>query len=406
MRKYKQVFGTIFGVICFAALVYYKHEYDRLRYTLEYLDTFGEPKANNEESRCHFMPIIRHLTPLAEWTVVSDGVFVYSSFWDMGLNMFESRLKTIAVIENTGKIPSELSVKLWYSSSLSLLARCEMEHIEQNSNLKIKNDVHIVHLVCKPMIMGNNVQLKMHIPTVVQFSSGGDKWTSLKQIHYSGNYKYVDNRGVVCVMPSLQFPNSIDNVELISHYTLLGFHKFVFYGVFLTENVRKLVSRYEDELGIIVEEKSFNYVPVLQSAGGGNSSTENVKRRIIELDCQHRHHNTFEFVTVINQDQFIIPGRSNVNFIKNMNDYISKSKLNLAPKFSIKSHSVCIDDEHEVVKSKHSLNHQFLLEKRIHKLEDIDTNEVVLMRPNMMPPNAASQLPMENVPISAAVVYK
>ena len=95
----------------------------------------------------------RQPTPLADWTVVAKDVAVYTSFWHRDdASIFESRLRTIAVIENPGEgeNPSDLQVKLWYRSSRSLATTCEMENVQVEGVPKGPQNIHLVNLLCTP----------------------------------------------------------------------------------------------------------------------------------------------------------------------------------------------------------------------------------------------------------------
>ena len=393
MRKYQQLTLAVVAVFSFVAFIFYKHEYERLRYTLEYMDTFGEPPPapdTAQAQQCWFLSALRAATPPAEWTAVASDVSVYSSFWDDNGGITESKLRTIALVEKTSQPASELKVKLWYEMGIFLFAHCEMEKAEARKHIIGSSKVfHIVFLLCIPEIPKDKDFLNGKIPYLVQFGSGKEDWTDLKPIHESDSYKSVVDRSAVCVTPGRIPSQSINIVEFISYYQILGFQKFVFYGNGLTPVTRKLLNKYMDEMGIMVEEKSFNYVPSLQSleSNSGIKSKigvlEYITRQVIELDCQYRHRDTFENVVVLQSNEYILSNarQSLMEVMKALSSTGGRGKV--ISEFHLSTQHVCVDTDHPARGGALSTT-ALLLGQQTRANGGIEEAGVALLRPHLI----------------------
>lgn len=416
MRKYQQLTLAVVAVVSLVAFVYYKHEYERLRYTLEYMDTFGEPPPADaaQPQQCWFMAQMRAATPLAEWTTVARDVAVYSSFWDDNGGISEAKLRTIAIIEKTAEPPSALKVKLWYETGQFLTASCEMEKAESRSHVIGESKVfHIVYILCIPDYPEGTNHINAKAPYLVQFGNGGGEWTDFKSVHESDNFKTVVDRSAVCVVPSRIPKQSINIVEFISFYQLLGFQKFVFYGNGLTPVTRKLLNKYIDEMGIMVEEKSFNYIPSLQSLEnnlnnkGNLAVLEYITRQVVELDCQYRHRDTFENVVVLQSNEFIVPnkGQSLIEVLKALS--VGGGPGKVVSEFHLITQHVCVDRDHP---SSSRMPSELLLGHQSRSNGRLEEAGVAVLRPYLITSPigraGAHGISQQHVSSASAVVYR
>ncbi|KAA0203983.1 hypothetical protein HAZT_HAZT009128 [Hyalella azteca] len=411
MRKYQQLTLAIMAVVSFVAFIYYKHEYERLRYTLQYMETFGEPPPLDKEmsQQCLFMAQLRSATPAAEWTTVSPDIAVYTSFWDDYSGLGEAKLRTIALISNSLHPTNDLDVKVSYETGEYVLASCEMEKAENRNHVRGASDAfHVVYLVCSPVYTKDTQHLHTVAPYLVQFSTEQGKWTDYKFVHESDSYKTMLDKSAVCVPPNTSPTHSLNYVEFISFYQVLGVKKFVFYGNGLTPTTRELLNKYVDEMAIMVEEKSFNYVPALHSlqSGEGLKTLEYITRQVVELDCMYRHRDAFENVIVLSINEFIIPNQkqSLLEVLKSLSGASGRGKA--VSEFHLSTQKVCVDPQHGI-----SQPSNLLLSQQTRSAGGLAEEGTAILRPHLLT-SAAGRLGApggvmeQHVSPASAVVYK
>ena len=76
MRKYYRAILLITAVISLISLLFYRHEYNRLRYVLEVVNYFGQP---NQEGSLKKTTLGLN-EPLSSWQRLDDDLYVYTSY--------------------------------------------------------------------------------------------------------------------------------------------------------------------------------------------------------------------------------------------------------------------------------------------------------------------------------------
>jgi len=415
MKKYRTLLLVITTVASFIGFIIYKHEYDRLKYTLEYLEVFGEPpkdEGNNQQSQCSLAFQHRASTAPAEWTKVATDIAVYSSFWDEDNGLVEPKIRTVALVEKSQLPASELKIKLYYESGDTLDAVCEMENTEKREHLSGEaNNYHVVFLVCEPIVTKDRESLARVMPHSIQFGVGHGRWSGLKPVQESNGFKTIEDRSAICVLPAEDNIKTINIVEFISFYQVLGFNKFVFYGNALTPTSRKLLDKFVDEMNIVIEEKSYNLIPSLQTLNANMSkeskmNLDYIVRRTIELDCQYRHRDSYENIIILQTNEFIITTKKDTisNLMRTLST-LGRRKKQIA-EFHLSSQSVCIDTDHSVNKS------PLLLGQQIRSAaKGITEDGLAILRPHLLTTSLgmvpmAGVMKVQHISPATATVYR
>ena len=414
MRKYKTLALTIIAVVSFILFVIYKHEYDKLHYTLESLEVFGQPPQPGigGQSQCRLAFVQRASTPPAEWTRVSSDISVYSSFWDEDNGLIQPKLRSVALAEKSSHL-DELLFKVHYETGDVLKLSCEMESADDRKHVPGTSEtLHIIFITCTPIASSVKTFLLSTSPHSVQFGVGGDHLTNLMPVHESSGFKTVEDKSALCILPTETGIRSINIVEFISYYQILGFGKFVFYGNNLTPQVRKLLDRYIDEMNIVVEEKSFNLESSMQSLNAKNSSAsksqmEYLVKRTIELDCQYRHRDTHQNILVIRSNEFLVPSTSDT--IPPLLASLSRIGriVKQVAEFHLSTQPVCIDKEHQLPSASNSL----VLSQQLHSAGALSEEGVAILRPHLLTTSLGMMeqsgvMREQHVPAASAVVYR
>ncbi|XP_064100134.1 uncharacterized protein LOC135211030 [Macrobrachium nipponense] len=372
MRKYQQLALTITAVVSLVAFLFYKHEYERLRYTLEYLDTFGQPPSNDEAAipHCGFSTLHKVSTPPADWVQITSDLEVYSSFFDDQKGMGEPQIKSIAAVSKSHEAPSSLNCLVWFESEdAPVHGSCSVEYAAErfHGHGTREEDIEVIYLLCSA---DNKKLMLSKTPYMIQFIVDGVEPSRPIFVHESDSLKSVINKSAVCIVP-LEFPvTTLSIIEFIAYYNVIGIDKFTAYGPVLTPLARKLLDKYGDESGLEYEEKLFTSSKTFKL-------TPPVIRKVIELDCLYRHRDTHENVLVLDLNQYVIlehkPSLQDTLTVVQGNP---RHKRDVAT-FHLTSQGVCLDKEHTKPGT-------IRLSQQTHTVGSIEEKGVAILRPHVL----------------------
>ncbi|XP_045584954.1 uncharacterized protein [Procambarus clarkii] len=301
MRKYQQLALTIVAIVSLVAFLFYKHEYERLRYTLEYLDTFGEAPSKGEVVRpqCGYNTHHKISTPPTDWVQVTSDLEVYSSFWDDQNGIGEPQIRTIAAVRKSIEAPSDLGSLIWFESEgTPVPGTCSVEFASErvHGQNTLEEDIGVLYILCTA---DDKKLMLSKTPYMIQFKVGSAEPSQPVFIHESESLKSIINKSAICILPAESPVATLKVIEFISFYNIIGVDKFSIYGPVLTPLARKLLDKYSDEVGIEYEEKLF-------SSSQNFKLTQPVVKRIIELDCIYRHRDTQENVLILDLNHYVM----------------------------------------------------------------------------------------------------
>ncbi|XP_013792083.1 beta-1,4-galactosyltransferase galt-1-like, partial [Limulus polyphemus] len=128
------------------------------------------------------------------------------------------------------------------------------------------------------------------------------------------------NKTVVCLRP--MFGNVIltpQVVEFIAFYQIIGATHFTFYDNGITKEIHLLLKKLQEKAGVSVSIHSWDLPKTLSSIW------ERGQLAAIQ-DCIHRHMNTFEFVILVDIDEFIVPQKQHQMTVQEIIHYVDKHK--------------------------------------------------------------------------------
>lgn len=391
MRKYQQLALTIVSIISLLAFLFYKHEYDRVRYTLEYLEMFGSAPTDIGSSALCGGTVLRKLTTSPHsWMALSNDIVIYSSFWDEGNGLTKPFLRTLAVMKKSSAPQAELSSVLTLETDpYSINAMCSIEEVFVNDVEKsstAKGELKLINILCQ------TENYEKSVPYLAQFKIGTKVFEPF-YVQVSESWKSVSNISCLCAYSLNKAVSTIQVIEFISFYRVIGVEKFVFYGNILTPLTRKLLDKYGDESNIFYEEKSFTLPQDF-------TLNDSEIRKIIESDCLYRHRDKYENVLVMKLSQFLVP--RNKNSLQDVLSTVGGKSTASVSEFQFFSQGVCFD-------SIHSKKSQLLLSSQIHINNAYTEQGIVVYRPHLMDSAlhflSASSTGMQHVPSSVASVY-
>ncbi|KAK7069465.1 hypothetical protein SK128_000015 [Halocaridina rubra] len=395
MRKYQQLALTVTAAVSLIAFLFYKHEYERLRYTLEYLDTFGQPPSNDEAAlpHCSFSTLHKVSTPPAGWVLVMSDLEVYSSFFDDQTGIGEPVVRTIAAVRKSQIVPSNLECLLWFEtedtpSHGSCIVEYAVERLHGHQTQE--EDIDVLYILCSA---DNKKLMLSETPYMIQFMVDGLEPSKPIFIHESPSMKSIINKSAVCILPGESPVSSLSIIEFIAFYNIIGFDKFTTYGPVLTPLARMLLDKYSDESGIEYEEKQF-------ASTNNFQLTLPVIKKVIEIDCMYRHRNTHENIIVVDLNQYVI-----LEHKPTLQETLSlilgnqRHKRDIAT-FHLTSQYVCLDREH-------STPGTLLLSQQTHTIGGLEEKGIAVLRPHLLTAtrfNAKDGVSPDNQHVSAATI--
>lgn len=394
MRKYQQLALTVIAAVSLVAFLFYKHEYERLRYTLEYLDTFGEPPQPSDAEHINCGSNTHHplMTPPADWVQVTSDLQVYSAFWDDQIGIGEPRIRVLAAARVTTDPPQDLGCLVWFESeSEAVVGSCKVEAAADRSHAQStkEENIKVMFLLCAaddPRMMLSQT------PHQIQLRVGAEEPSQPLFVHQTEGLKTVADRSTVCVLPPTVPVASIRVVEFVAYHHIVGVNRFVLYGTVLTPLARALLDQYGDQLAIHYEEKMF-------SSGRLFPLSQAVVQHVVELDCVYRHRDAQENVMVLGIDQYLIlPDRPTLQATLVTLGAARRPQKDVA-QFHLTSQQVCVDQQHTP-----SQEAALLLARPVHTTGPSQEAGVAILRPHLMNSAFIGPSSSQHVSVSTASI--
>ncbi|XP_046388444.1 uncharacterized protein LOC124157616 [Ischnura elegans] len=216
MKKYYQLILIIVSFLSVTALIFYRHEYHRLRYVLEVLNFFGDPTQKSKQVDTHSCLLNqRTFNPgvgvYASWQRVSNFLFVYSAFWVKEME----EVKAIAVNSESESIGS-LECRLWYEDSVEAnRGDVRVEDIKGSS---------FKYLYCK------SSHVEKRVPRFVSFSLKEEQTSGAAiPVLRSSTPRSSPNVTIfACTVPG--YVSASEAVGFFAYHQLIGVTAFAVYG--------------------------------------------------------------------------------------------------------------------------------------------------------------------------------
>lgn len=232
MKKYYRLILVAVSAFSLISLLFYRHEYNRLRYVLEVLNFFGKPgelAVTNDQCIVNSTLFATENITLTDttpvWHRLSNDLFLYSAFWQVVGKV--EQVKAIAV----GRNPSSLKVgcRLWYENqefssegrvSYSVIAmRVKQSSLDQEK-------VYPYFITCAPEVILDA------LPYAVEFYLDGYHGNEVVLPVSAPDFNQepgVSNSTVICVSPSHRRVAPAEVAEFIAFHHVLGVTLYIVY---------------------------------------------------------------------------------------------------------------------------------------------------------------------------------
>ncbi|XP_034241524.1 uncharacterized protein LOC117645432 [Thrips palmi] len=327
MRKYQQLLLVVVSLVSVVALLFYHHEYHRLRYVLEVLNFFGKPAENLQCPTINETSLSQRVngfsSPVPVWVPAGDNHYIYSAFWE----------RNNVIIVATGPANGAFAGRNSYQCEIWLEGKDEpipgrvhASIIEGQKKKKVGFSGYTLSCEIEKMIsvvpeevtiwrMQDKLPAKVTLP-IHHFNSkhsGGDPATSM----------------AICVLPDeLQRISSSALISFVSYHSLLGVTDFILYGGNRYHHVAYELQKHGASVSII----PWNF-PL---SGDGRAE--------LERDCRSRGWPATGNIVVLSLNEFIVPVMHN-GLLAMLNDLDAGRKATSRFQFSTQLFCTNIPDD-------------------------------------------------------------
>lgn len=295
MRKYYQAALFVTAVISLISLLFYRHEYYKLRYVLEVFNYFGKPYQEGIKINCsRETPEIKRINinlnePLSSWQRLDDDLYVYSSFVTN-----DKKIQTISY----GKLNNpSLDCNVFFDDLLTPIPGIfSFSIIENTSDIPGKTAYRGYNLVCEytePMTpVGVNYQPRDQI-----LFNANSPILPVKNQPKTLSY----NGSALCVAPPLNIPMSrSDMISFLNFHELVGMNHFVIYDYGIPNVFHKALKSLSQD-----QHWNFTY-EVIPWNFPIREIHPNVIKNIIEADCLYRTFNKVMYAATVSWEEYIV----------------------------------------------------------------------------------------------------
>ncbi|KAJ9582636.1 hypothetical protein L9F63_023014 [Diploptera punctata] len=301
MKKYYQLALVIISCVSVVTLLFYRHEYNRLRYVLEVLNFFGKPGVQNTftTNDCIFHNSsfqhrkLNFEDPLPTWQRLTDDHFVYSAFWEVVEG--DGRVKAVSV--GFSDVVPNFACSLWYEDREGpLVGRFSFTKLETKDSNINKSKLSGYYLICR----GRDVS---RIPYGVTFyKTDIVPFKAFIHVQYSNEIPPLTNTTAICITaPPSPGLSKATIAEFLSYHQLVGVTEYIIYDGGLSNMVLSSLRgpAIRNGLGLSVSILPWNFpFP---------SHVETVTRLIIEKDCLSRTAGKVHNVAILSWDEYVVP---------------------------------------------------------------------------------------------------
>lgn len=310
MKKYYQLALVIISLVSVVTLLFYRHEYNRLRYVLEVLNFFGKPGGQqsgltsddcitgNSSRGKKFLSFVE---PLPSWQRVGSTHFVYAAYWELSE---EGRWVKAVSVELGDSIP-DFRCSFWFEDTdasvvgtFSFSKIPVKEAVNEVSGDKNKLKINGYYLLCRAKDVTN-------VPYGVTFykTDGTVPSKAFIPVYYTNEKLPLSNSTAICIAASLTpgLPKSTV-AEFFGYHQLVGVGNYVIYNGGLPNKVLSFLhgTSVHEGFGLDVSVLPWNF-PI------ASLQTEAVARMVMEKDCLLRTMGKVHNVAVLTWEEYIVP---------------------------------------------------------------------------------------------------
>ncbi|XP_008555749.1 uncharacterized protein LOC103577045 [Microplitis demolitor] len=301
MRKYYQAALALTAAVSLIALLFYRHEYNKLRFVLQVFNYFGTPQKNSFNCT-NSIHITDKYYQSSSWQRISDDFYIYSAY-----SYDEGEIKAIGFGKRSG---NNYYCRVLFDDQLEFVdGKLIIQKIDEDRQDLGNNDDFIDNndqdyngflFTCK--------YEKLHDKDVVGVEIFDDKLKNndnkpIIQVQTLDNsLNHNKTKTIICVAPPVSKPlKHIDMISFLAFHDYIGWDNFIVYDYGIpyvfNEAVKtmSMVSNVQWNFTYTTTSWNFPYAQV----------PRRVMRNLIEADCLYRTYTRANLAVTLAWDEYV-----------------------------------------------------------------------------------------------------
>ncbi|KZC11187.1 PREDICTED: uncharacterized protein LOC107189260 [Dufourea novaeangliae] len=363
MRNYYQAALAITAVVSLVSLLFYRHEYNKLRYVLEVFNYFGKPNQKNVETNCtnnvstFSKPNMKFEVPTSSWQRLENDLYVYSAY-----NIHDTEVQVIGF-----GLPSsiqDMQCIIFFENEIKPTLG-SFKYIPINSNLSGTNTDKSFYsgyyFYCH--YTKNKIPVGITFLTKSNININDAPILAIKSDRYNSNYTNVG----VCVTPPLIKPmHSSEMIAFINFHDIIGMDNFIVYDFGISNDFNSQLKELSKSQN---PQWKFTYTVVPWNFPFSGIHP-NIIKDLIQADCLYRTYNKVMYTISLSWEEYVVP-RYHHSLVELMTDF-KQSKMK-ADRYKIKSLTFCTQQ----IDNAHTKNTRFTVFKKTYFESSIIDNRPI-----------------------------
>ncbi|XP_065206741.1 uncharacterized protein LOC135836076 [Planococcus citri] len=316
MRKYQQLLLLIISIVCIVTLLFYRHEYLKLRSVLSVLDFFGSAAISNSSCLIFSNNLTKDITskyqfsePRSVWKTLNNH-FVFSSVWedhdDGGF------IRTLVIGPKSAFYDYECRV--WFEVGDIIVS--EQGLVKYELDARSLNNTRANKYFLKCFVQDKP---SYGVPYGVLWYTSHSNNSVFSPMFRKPKSQLLET--AVCVLPDYSGLAKTNIMEFIAFYNTIGVSDFIIYDSGIQHSVFPFLESASGRNGIVssVSVIQWNF-PMINPA---------IERLAIEDDCLSRTLGKVKFVAIVSWDDYIIPKKRKLDQIVSPNNIVDLLHLSM-----------------------------------------------------------------------------
>lgn len=343
MRKYYQAALTLTAVLSLIALLIYRHEYNKLRFVLQFFNSFGRP-IQKSDCNCTTPKVKWHsryaefALPESPWQRISQDLYVYSAY----NNNDDGEIRAIGFGKKINHL--NYSCHVYFDDDVeSVEGKFSYKIINDTNDESVKNDgtKYIGYMLICKFIKINKLIVGIKFNNIVHTSFEVAPITHVRVLNTANNKSKSGN--VICVAPPTAGHISHANMmSFLAFHNYLGWKNMIVYdfGIshVLSNNLKRMADMSDTQWNFTFTTVPWNF-PYAQIS-------HSTIRKIIETDCIYRTYNKAILAVTLSWNEYI--NLRYHNSVENVLIDIANENDNLSVgKFQLSTLVYCLNDNND-----------------------------------------------------------
>lgn len=356
MRKYYQAALAITAVVSLVSLLFYRHEYNKLRYVLEVFNYFGKPNQKTIEINCtNDVPTftksnMKFDEPLPSWQRIDNDLYVYSAY-----NIHKKEVQVIG-FGSLGSIKDTQCIIFFENEIDSVLGSFKYLPI---NNLNTSHNGYNFYCTYTQ----NKIPVGITFLTKSNTNLYNTPILPIKSKSHDLNYTNIG----VCVSPPLMKPMQLlEMISFINFHDIIGIDNFIVYDFGIS-------NEFNSKLKELSQSQypywKFTYTIVPWNFPFSEIDSSVIKD-IIQADCLYRTYNKVKYVITLSWEEYIVL-RYHYSLVELMADF-KRTRLK-ADRYKLKTFTFCTQQTDSAA----GKNSMLLIFKKTHFNPSVTDNQSV-----------------------------